>query len=294
MSKLEGFNMMGNAFHKDIAFSSHNWSEFAGLKFALKIEENFNAKYHQEWFARNWWWALLISSIYVISIFAGQNYMKNRKPFNLRGPLAVWSLLLGLFSICGTLRVVPEFLDTLINRDMYHFSCINSFRDDVRVEFWMWLFTWSKIFEFGDTAFIVLRKQKLIALHWVHHMITFTYCFYAYGEVPSTVRYCIAVNYTVHSLMYTYYALRAMRVPVPKFVAIFITTFQIVQMFFGVYVHFFALVSTLQGKRCDSQLLTTIFGCSMMTLYLLMFLHFFFNTYMRGKQPRQEVIKKSE
>ena len=31
---------------------------------------------------------------------------------------------------------------------------------------WTWLFIASKIPELGDTAFIVLRKQKLIFLHW--------------------------------------------------------------------------------------------------------------------------------
>ena len=32
--------------------------------------------------------------------------------------------------------------------------------------FWTWMFTMSKIAELGDTAFIILRKQNLIFLHW--------------------------------------------------------------------------------------------------------------------------------
>lgn len=42
------------------------------------------------------------------------------------------------------------------------------FRDNhnVATSLWGLLFAWSKILEFGDTAFIILRKQKLIFLHW--------------------------------------------------------------------------------------------------------------------------------
>lgn len=32
--------------------------------------------------------------------------------------------------------------------------------------FWAWAFVLSKLVELGDTAFIILRKQPLIFLHW--------------------------------------------------------------------------------------------------------------------------------
>ena len=44
------------------------------------------------------------------------------------------------------------------------------------------------------------------------------------------------MNYSVHSIMYTYYALKAMRVRLPKALSIFITSSQIIQMVFGLFI----------------------------------------------------------
>ena len=44
----------------------------------------------------------------------------------------------------------------------------------------------SKLPELGDTIFIVLRKQRLIFLHWYHHITVFVYCWYSYGHPVAT------------------------------------------------------------------------------------------------------------
>lgn len=58
-----------------------------------------------------------------------------------------------------------ERVDTWTN-----FSAINNNGNGLFVfeltAFWGWLMALSKMAELGDTAFIVLRKQPLIFLHW--------------------------------------------------------------------------------------------------------------------------------
>lgn len=68
----------------------------------------------------------------------------------------------------------------------------------------------SKIVEFGDTFFIVMRKSPLPFLHWYHHVTVCVYTWYC--VVPQPIALCAwfgSMNFTVHAFMYTYYAFRA-------------------------------------------------------------------------------------
>lgn len=68
----------------------------------------------------------------------------------------------------------------------------------------------------------------------------FAYRRYAFTEYTAPARWFIAMNFTVHSLMYSYYALRAMNYKVPRYVAMLITTLQLSQMVAGCAVNLWA------------------------------------------------------
>ena len=70
---------------------------------------------------------------------------------------------------------------------------------------------------------------------------------YAFTEYTAPARWFVSMNYVVHSAMYSYYALKAMRYRVPQFVSIVITTAQLVQMVVGCAVNLWAYqVTTCQ------------------------------------------------
>ena len=48
------------------------------------------------------------------------------------------------------------------------------------------------------------------------------------------------MNFTVHAAMYSYYALKAMRIPIPTFVSMAITLAQLLQMVAGCAVNIHA------------------------------------------------------
>ena len=56
---------------------------------------------------------------------------------------------------------------------------------------------------------------------------------YAFTEYTAPARWFIAMNFTVHSAMYSYYALKAMHYRVPRFVSMTITVAQLTQMVVG-------------------------------------------------------------
>jgi elongation of very long chain fatty acids protein 6 len=64
------------------------------------------------------------------------------------------------------------------------------------------LFTVSKLFELFDTVLLVLRKKHVMFLHWYHHATVLLYTWFSYSARNPGI-YFIAMNYSVHAVMYT-------------------------------------------------------------------------------------------
>merc|ERR1719264_2115745 len=73
-----------------------------------------------------------------------------------------------------------------------------------------------------------------------NHVTVLIYCWYSFSEYTAPARWFVVMNFIVHSIMYSYYALRAMRYRPPKAVAMLITSLQLLQMVVGCTVNFLA------------------------------------------------------
>lgn len=248
---------------------------------------NFESDFiHQEtrtWMQDNWTMAFYYVGIYMVLIFGGQFLMQNRPRFELRGMLVLWNTLLATFSIMGACRTLPEFIHSLTKHGLYHSVCIPSFIEQDKVSgFWTWMFVLSKLPELGDTIFIVLRKQPLIFLHWYHHITVLLYSWFSYTEYTASARWFIVMNYCVHSLMYSYYALRAMGYSPPKKIAMVITSLQLLQMVIGCGVNFWAHQLLQNHGECHITPFNIKLSIAMYFSYFVLFARFFYKSYFSG------------
>lgn len=144
-----------------------------------------------DFFHSNWQISILYSLLYLILVHFGTKWMRDRRKLNLRLPLAIWSGVLTLFSMLGTWSCLPEFISIIYNKGLVASYCDNCYIKKKELIFWYTIFSLSKIIELGDTVFIVLRKQRLITLHWIHHAMTLVYTFYIFGFLAATARWMV-------------------------------------------------------------------------------------------------------
>lgn len=253
------------------------------------FERNFEEDHFLKWMTDNWTNCFAYAGCYVFLVFAGRAYMENRPKFDLRIPLVLWSGVLGIFSIAGMVRTAPELVHMIYHHGVEHSICNPSYFYGPTA-FWAFMFTVSKVYELGDTGFIVLRKQPLIFLHWYHHISVLIYVWYSYTDHTAPGRWFMVMNYTVHSFMYTYYALRALRIPVPKWVAMCITTMQISQMFFGIAINIISYRVKTRGDFCQQSYENLRYSFMMYFSYFCLFAYFFYAAYLRSKPSGVSVL----
>ncbi|XP_053212965.1 elongation of very long chain fatty acids protein 6-like [Panonychus citri] len=214
--------------------------------------------------------------------------------FRPEKPLALWNAGLALFSILGTWVTGSEMIEVLSTKGFYDSVCNNSYISNNWVYFWFWLWTWSKLAEFGDTAFLVLRKKPLTFLHVYHHSLTAFVAFYFWHAGLPINRWCITMNFFVHSLMYTYFSLTAYGVKIPKPFAIIITLTQIIQMIIGCVTSSYVIYTMVMRIQCVSSTPHNI-GCFLTYVsYAILFIHMFQSKYLRKSKKTKPNSEKIE
>lgn len=242
-----------------------------------------------------WKLSFVFAGVYLLFVVVGRWFMSTRQKFEIRKPLIAWNILLAVFSIIGSIRVWPEFLHAVFDRGIVYSVCDASYAYSI-TGFWAFLFCMSKLPELVDTVFIVLRKQELIFLHYYHHATVLIYCWFSYKEHAASGRWFMCMNYVVHSLMYSYYALKAMRIRVPLFVSKLITFLQIAQMFFGCYVNWIAYQTKLNSPQtyCHISDDNIFYSFLMYLSYFLLFFQFFLDAYVKSNAKHKLRLQQIE
>ncbi|KAM7534778.1 hypothetical protein Aperf_G00000108653 [Anoplocephala perfoliata] len=148
-----------------------------------------------------------------------------------------------------------------------------------------WVFYISKLIELADTVFFVLRRkfQLITFLHVFHHAVMAASWWFGVKFVPGGFStFHALINSFIHVWMYTYYALAAAG---PQFHPYlwwkkYMTTAQILQ-FVVVIAH---TTQLFFFKDCDYPILFGWWILSYAFIFLLLFTHFYYQTYIRPRK----------
>jgi len=261
----------------------------------LDFERKFDHDAFLNWIVSYWTLAFWYAAIYVTVIFSIKRYMSTRQKFEIRIPLIIWSGCLAVFSIAGAVRTIPELAYILWHQGWTHSLCSSSYFYGPTA-FWAYTFVISKAYELGDTVFIVLRKQPLMFLHWYHHISVMIYVWYSYTDHTAPGRWFMVMNYTVHSFMYTYYTVRALRFQVPRWINIFVTSIQIAQMAMGLIINISTYSVKSKGLYCQQSFENNRYSFLMYLSYFFLFVYFFYSSYLKPKvtASKQAVVSNGD
>lgn len=279
----------------DREVSTFGFSDFT-IEERFPILRMISTPYELEWdqfgswatqFRNTWMVPVVVSLLYLVAIPVGQRLMANRPAFELKYPLFLWNLGLAVFSIIGVIRVLPSFFFGLATNGPMYYICRNAAVSYGRGPLGLWciLFVLSKYAELVDTLFLVLRKKPVPFLHWFHHASVLLVSIGTIMIYGPTGIIMIAMNFFVHSVMYSYYAIAAVTKP-PKW-GKSVTVLQIAQMVGGLIMCVGIYYGSHMLENCDGRPENAWGITFIYASYLFLFVRFYINRYL-AKKPEKK------
>uniref|UniRef100_A0AAG5DP34 Elongation of very long chain fatty acids protein n=1 Tax=Anopheles atroparvus TaxID=41427 RepID=A0AAG5DP34_ANOAO len=225
--------------------------------------------------------------IYLFVVWIGPKIMRDRKPFELKTILVPYNLAIALLNlyICVQLFVGSTMLQYSYICEPYRHSFDPA---ELRIVDAVWWYYFSKVLEFSDTFFFILRKKdnQLTFLHVYHHSTMFSFWWIGVKWVPSGSTFLPAmVNSFIHVLMYTYYALAALGLHMNRYLwwKKHLTILQLIQFTILMII---SLTDIITGCEFPLWMLYTLIGY--MLSFIVLFGNFYAHAYLKGR-PIQRV-----
>ncbi|GMR45028.1 hypothetical protein PMAYCL1PPCAC_15223, partial [Pristionchus mayeri] len=227
--------------------------------------------------------------MYLMAVFILKQFMNKRTPFTLDLPIRLWNITIAVLSGVCAAGMTEEFFTTLTQKGVNVALCSSSntfFHGSTG--YYLWMYHIIRLFEFTDTLFIILRKQPLLFIHWYHHALTLYVSWFSYARPSPLSRFGIYANSIIHTVMYTYFFLRASKVRLHPLFAKVITAAQILQfvlVFWSIAqptVMKFAL-----GMECELDSEMLFWSWFMDISYLYLFIDFYRSKYSEKKVEKQ-------
>jgi hypothetical protein len=265
------------------AFDDYQRNRFRGADFAV-------------WLGEHWEIPLVAGALYLIMVFAGPKLMANREAFTARWSFTAWNLMLCVFSIFGTYYTAPALINALTKHGLHFTVCerVDSWCADGLPGFWGAAFCLSKIVEFADTFFLIIRKRPIIFLQWYHHITVMVFCWYAENLAAPGLWFTV-MNFFVHAVMYGYFAMMSASAWTRKMVkpvALVVTFLQLTQMVIGTGIAVYTAHQFELGPGCGIDATLSRAALGMYGSYLLLFAVLFRQLYFSNAKGGEASSKK--
>ena len=255
-------------------------------RFQKVIDSNYAMDNTSIIVTRLWWIPVASCFFYLLIVWFGKKWMDERDSFRLKRPLLVWNIFLATFSILGAVVELPPLVESVIT-DGFDYSVCNSEMERIPLlSFFALLFVFSKVVEFGDTFFIILRKTPLNFLHWYHHVTVCLFSWHSLAVRSAPAHWYCAMNFLVHSVMYSYYIVKASGVRMPKGVALSVTVLQLLQFATGFAVVMRSAWLFMNGAMCNTSFFNSLLGTTIYFSYFILFGNFFYQRYLKPKEKK--------
>jgi len=251
----------------------------------------FSGTYWSRATAGHWEIPLVAVAVYLVMIPVLKTLVARRGKFDVKALAFWWNASLSLFSWCGVVACVPVLVSSLWEHGLYFTTCAPaSWYASGLSGFFVALFIYSKIAELVDTVLLLLAGKPVIALQWWHHSTVLLYCWHSYSVRIATGAWFACMNYTVHSLMYGYFAVMGTkyRKAVSPY-AMFITLLQLAQMLVGMFVTVKAVLHQSMGEECHVNRANSALGLCMYASYFVLFFKLFVDNYCKKGARRPSV-----
>ncbi|EPT04343.1 elongase of fatty acids ELO [Fomitopsis schrenkii] len=232
---------------------------------------------------------------YLAVVFGLRKYMKNRSPLKLQGLFQLHNIFLSAGSLLLLSCMAEEIAPLYWKHGLFWVMCDEGMWNK-RLELFYLINYYFKYLELIDTVFLALKKKPLAFLHVFHHSATALLCYTQLNGKTSVQWIPITINLSVHVLMYYYYYATAGGAKI--WWKKHLTTMQIAQfvvdlfaVYFGTYSYYAAnyFPNLPNVGSCAGTESAAIFGCALLTSYLLLFIDFYIRTYqkpVKGKAPQ--------
>nr|AER58183.1 Elovl5 [Solea senegalensis] len=226
-----------------------------------------------------------LTVMYLLIVWMGPKYMQHRQPYSCRGLLVLYNLGLTLLSFYMFYELVSA-----VWHGGYNFYCqdIHSAPEvDKKVIKVLWWYYFSKVIEFMDTFFFILRKNnhQITFLHIYHHASMLNIWWFVMNWIPCGHSYFGAsINSFVHVVMYSYYGLSAIPAVRPYlWWKRYITQLQLIQFFLTVFHTMSAVI-----WPCGFPMRWLYFQISYMVTLIILFANFYIQTYKKRSGSQQK------